>query len=119
VVESTLEVHKEAWRLVAIEMNLPMPLGSALNRIKGMRDDMVRRLRGGGLGGGVGAWGLGAGVCGGRRSSEGAAGLRRRALAQARGRAARRAPAPPAAVRSLARPSHPTPHPQNRSSCSC
>jgi hypothetical protein len=48
VVESTLEVHKEAWRLVAIEMNLPVPLGSALNRIKGMRDDMVRAAGGGG-----------------------------------------------------------------------
>lgn len=41
VVDSTLEVHKEAWRQVAVERNLPIPLGSALNRIKGVRDEVV------------------------------------------------------------------------------
>lgn len=45
VVDSTIEVHKEAWRQVAVEMNLPMPLGSTLNRIKGVRDEVVRGVR--------------------------------------------------------------------------
>jgi hypothetical protein len=43
VVDSTLEVHKEAWRRVAAEMDLPAPLGSTLARIKGVRDDLVSR----------------------------------------------------------------------------
>lgn len=41
VVDSTLEVHKEAWRQVAVEMSLQMPLGSLLNRIKGVRDEVI------------------------------------------------------------------------------
>ncbi|KAI8470763.1 MAG: HAD-like domain-containing protein [Monoraphidium minutum] len=41
VVDSTLEAHKEAWRRVAAEMGLPPPLGSALGRIKGVRDEVA------------------------------------------------------------------------------
>ncbi|KAI8468726.1 MAG: HAD-like domain-containing protein [Monoraphidium minutum] len=41
VVDSTLEVHKEAWRRVAAEARLAPPLGSALGRIKGLRDEVI------------------------------------------------------------------------------
>ncbi|GBF95857.1 hypothetical protein Rsub_08448 [Raphidocelis subcapitata] len=41
LVDSTVEVHKEAWRQVAVEMNLPVPLGSTLNRINGLRDEVI------------------------------------------------------------------------------
>ena len=41
VVDSTLEAHKQAWRAVAAEMGLPAPLGSALERINGVRDEVV------------------------------------------------------------------------------
>lgn len=41
VVDSTLAVHKEAWRRVAGEMGLRMPLGSVMDRIQGVRDEVV------------------------------------------------------------------------------
>lgn len=66
VVDSTLEVHKEAWRQVARDMRLPMPLGSALDRIRGVRDDAVRAAwRGAHCGGRTqaGRRGAGLGLC--------------------------------------------------------
>jgi hypothetical protein len=41
VVDSTLEVHKAAWRQVAAEMGLRAPLGSVMDRIHGARDEVV------------------------------------------------------------------------------
>ncbi len=46
VVDSTGEVHREAWRQVAAEMDLQAPLGSMLNRINGVRDEVVRFVLG-------------------------------------------------------------------------
>jgi len=41
LVEDTHHAHARAWLQVAEEMNLPRPLGQALNRIKGARDEVV------------------------------------------------------------------------------
>jgi beta-phosphoglucomutase-like phosphatase (HAD superfamily) len=41
IVDSTQQVHAQAWLQVAQEMNLPRPLGQTLNRIQGARDEAV------------------------------------------------------------------------------
>lgn len=41
VVEDTLEAHKRAWLMVAEEMGLQRPLGQTMQRVKGMRDEVV------------------------------------------------------------------------------
>ncbi len=41
VVEDTLEAHKRAWQMVAEEMQLQRPLGQTMQRVKGMRDEVV------------------------------------------------------------------------------
>lgn len=43
VVQDTHHLNVEAWLKVATEFNQPRPLGQTMNRIKGVRDDLVVR----------------------------------------------------------------------------